>query len=172
MVALGNFLFHYRNMLFPLFYLILFVPSPVIFTSDLTAALTGLCISLIGQIIRIATIGLQYIIRGGSKRRVYAKDLVTTGIFSHCRNPLYIGNILILLGLSIIANSLLFLVVFIPLFAFFYQAIVRAEGNFLLGKFGDEFREYTESVNRWLPKLNGLGETFASMSFQMAACNS
>lgn len=165
MVALGNFLFHYRNFLFPLFYAAVFIPSTSVFDSYTVAALLGLAVSLAGQGIRVLTIGLVYIIRGGSNRRIYAKDLVTTGIFSHCRNPLYIGNILMLLGVGIISNSLLFLVVFIPLFMFFYQAIVRAEENFLLGKFGDAYHAYQHDVNRWLPRFAGLGETLSSMRF-------
>ena len=101
MVKLGNLLFHNRNWLFPLFYLVLFIPSPEVFNDPVTAMLIGFGIALIGQLIRIITIGLVYIVRGGRNRRVYADDLVTTGIFSHCRNPLYVGNILILVGLGV-----------------------------------------------------------------------
>ncbi|MFC1608432.1 isoprenylcysteine carboxylmethyltransferase family protein, partial [Candidatus Latescibacterota bacterium] len=100
MIAFGNFLFHYRNILFPLFYAGLFIPSPELFSSYPVAAIAGLAICLLGQGIRVITIGLVYIIRGGSNRRVYAKDLVTTGMFHHCRNPLYVGNILVLFGLG------------------------------------------------------------------------
>ena len=166
MVAIGNFLFHYRNVLFPLFYVALFVPSPRITGSYRTAVLAGLAVCLAGQTVRVMTIGLVYIIRGGSKHRIYAKDLVTTGIFSHTRNPLYIGNILILLGLGIIADSVLFLAVFVPLFLFAYQAIVLAEEDFLRGKFGTQYEDYMRDVNRWFPNPRGLGETFGSMRFR------
>ena len=77
------------------------------------------------------TIGLAYIIRGGKNKKVYAEDLVTTGIFAHCRNPLYVGNILMLAGVGILSNSLLYVVIMIPFFLFVYQAIVLAEENFL-----------------------------------------
>ena len=96
----------------------------------------GTAVVLLGQIIRAMTIGLDYIIRGGRNRRVYAEDLVTTGIFSHCRNPLYVGNLLVLLGLGIAANSIYFVGILMPLFLLFYQAIVLAEENFLRNKFG------------------------------------
>ena len=165
MVALGNFLFHYRNILFPVFYLLLFVPSRPLFGSVTVAALTGLGIVLLGQAIRVVTIGLRYIIRGGSKRRVYAKDLVTTGMFSHCRNPLYVGNILIIAGMGVMADSLLFTAIVLPAFMFAYQAIVRAEEAFLMDKFGDAFRDYMRDVNRWIPSLSGIGETLSSMDF-------
>jgi protein-S-isoprenylcysteine O-methyltransferase Ste14 len=125
MVKLGNFLFHYRNFIFPLFYLLLFIPSPLLFSNSLSTTVAGLIVATGGQLIRALTIGLVYIVRGGKDRRIYAEGLVTTGIFSHCRNPLYVGNILVIIGLGMVANSIYFLLIAIPLFIFFYQAIVR-----------------------------------------------
>jgi len=166
MVKLGNLLFHNRNWLFPLFYIILFVPSPEVFNNPVTAMVIGFSITLLGQLIRIITIGLAYIIRGGSNRRVYADGLVTTGIFSHCRNPLYVGNILVLAGLGVASNSIIFMAIATPLFLFFYQAIVRAEENFLRNKFGQEFDDYCSRLNRWIPNLAGIGKTVGSMEFK------
>ncbi len=166
MVKLGNLLFHNRNWLFPLFYAVLFIPSPEVFNDPVTAMLIGFGIAVIGQLIRIITIGLVYIVRGGRNRRVYADDLVTTGIFSHCRNPLYVGNILILVGLGVASNSLIFMAIATPLFLFFYQAIVMAEENFLRNKFGQSFVEYCSRVNRWVPDFAGLGKTLNSMEFK------
>ena len=166
MVKLGNFLFRNRNGIFPIFYLMLFVPSRQVFTNPVTAMIIGFSVTIIGQLIRIITIGLVYIIRGGKDRRVYAEDLVTTGIFSHCRNPLYVGNILILVGLGIASNSLLFMAVFTPLFLFFWQAIVLAEENYLRNKFGEQYNDYCKRVNRWLINPNGLATTLGSMEFK------
>ena len=164
-VALGNFLFRHRNKLFPVFYVLLFVPSPRL-TGNLTAIATvGFLISVTGQVVRVGTIGLKYIIRGGRRRRVYAEDLVTEGIFAHCRNPLYVGNMLVLLGLGVMANSLLFNLLASPLFVFMYAAIVRAEEDFLGDKFGEAYTAYMRDVNRWLPRLTGLRKTFGSLEF-------
>jgi len=166
MVNLGNFLFRNRNGIFPLFYLMLFIPSREVFTDPVIAMIIGFSITLIGQLIRVITIGLVYIIRGGKDRRVYAEDLVTTGIFAHCRNPLYVGNILILVGLGIASNSLLFMAVFTPLFLFFWQAIVMAEENYLRGKFGEQYDQYCKRTDRWLINFKGLGNTLRSMQFK------
>lgn len=152
-------------MLFPVFYLALFIPAQSIFPDFLTPILLGLVIALAGQKIRIITIGLVYIIRGGRNRKIYAEELVNEGIFSHCRNPLYLGNILELLGLGIMSNSLIFMVIIFPLFLFFYQAIVLAEENFLFNKFGQQFSDYSKKVNRWIPKLKGIVTTIKSMNF-------
>lgn len=152
-------------MLFPVFYLALFIPAQTIISDYLTPILLGLIIALIGQMIRIVTIGLVYIIRGGRDRKIYAEELVNEGIFSHCRNPLYLGNIFELLGLGIMSNSLIFMIIVFPLFLFFYQAIVLAEENFLFNKFGQQFSDYSKKVNRWIPSLKGILKTIKSMNF-------
>src|SRR5215217_118072 len=166
MIAIGNFFFKYRNNLFIFLYLLLFVPSPMLFKPEhfgenyyLYPVILGLLITFAGEIIRGITIGLAYIIRGGKDKKVYAEKLVTEGIFNHCRNPLYVGNILMLLGVGILSNSLIYVGILIPLFLFIYQAIVLAEENFLRGKFGAQFDAYCSRVNRWVPNLKGISKT-------------
>jgi protein-S-isoprenylcysteine O-methyltransferase Ste14 len=173
MISIGNFFFRYRNWLFIILYLLLFVPSPPLFGERtlgpnyyLWPIIIGLVITITGQLIRGATIGLAYIIRGGKQGKVYAEELVTTGIFNHCRNPLYVGNILMLLGVGVLSNSLLYMAVIMPLFLLIYQAIVLAEENFLRNKFGASFDQYCARVNRWVPSLKGIGTTFRSMEFK------
>jgi len=142
------------------------VPSPLIFADFRMAVLIGGVIALMGQATRWTTIGLVYIIRGGKDRQVYAEKLVTEGIFSHCRNPMYVGNVLMLLGTGILANSLFFFLMVTPFFVFVYQAIIRAEENFLRNKFGAEFDQYAIEVNRWLPNLKGISDTFSNSEFK------
>ncbi len=172
MIKIGNFFFKYRNWIFIIFYAALFTPSPAIFSSKNFGAkyyfwpiALGLFITCGGQLIRGLTIGLAYIVRGGKAGKPYAEGLVTEGIFNHCRNPLYVGNILMLLGVGILANSLLYVAIMIPFFLFIYQAIVLAEENFLRGKFGNSFDEYCKKANRWFPNLKGIRKTFGSMHF-------
>src|SRR5262245_44482978 len=86
-------------------------------------------------------------------------------MFAHCRNPLYVGNYLILLGVGVASNSILFLSVAIPFFAFAYWAIIAAEENYLRNKFGSEFDEYCARVNRLIPNFAGFGRTLASVRF-------
>ena len=92
MIRLGNFFFKYRNFLFIFLYLLLFIPSPQLFNQSMFGEsywvlpiVLGLLITVSGQLIRGATIGLAYIIRGGKDGQVYAEELVTQGIFNHCR---------------------------------------------------------------------------------------
>lgn len=172
MVQIGNFFFKHRNWIFIFFYGALFIPSWPLFSPAVLGpsyfiwpVTIGLLVTCLGQLIRGLTIGLAYIIRGGKDGKPYAEGLVTEGIFRHCRNPLYVGNILMLLGVGILANSLLYVAVMIPFFLFIYQAIVLAEENFLRGKYGAAFDEYSRKVNRWFPGLRGIGRTLGSMHF-------
>lgn len=172
MVDIGNFFFKYRNWIFILFYGALFIPSPALFTPERFGEhyawypiAGGLIITCVGQLLRGLTIGLAYIIRGGKEGKPYAEGLVTEGLFRHCRNPLYVGNILMLLGVGILANSVLYVAVMIPVFLFIYQAIVLAEEAFLRDKFGAGFDAYCRDVNRWWPSLRGIGTTLGSMRF-------
>lgn len=172
MIAIGNFFFKYRNWIFILFYAALFVPSIPLFSMASCGAhyywwpvVLGLLITCIGQGIRGLTIGLAYIVRGGKEGKPYADGLVTEGIFRHCRNPLYVGNILMLLGVGILANSVFYVAFMMPLFSFIYQAIVLAEEDFLRKKFGSGFDNYCKDVNRWWPSLQGIGNTLRSMEF-------
>lgn len=165
LVDAGNFWFHWRNFLFPVAFLLVFLPGPRLFASPLTAAIAGFVVAGLGQVVRAATIGFKYVIRGGRNRRVYAEDLVTDGLYRHSRNPMYVGNLLILFGVAIGSNSWGCVAVAVPLFLFIYVAIVAAEENFLRAKFGRAFDEFCADVPRWMPKLSGLAESVGGMKF-------
>jgi len=169
LVRVGNFLFRYRNYAFPL----LLIPLVVLFppahkwgregfdSSDLLA----LVLALLGEGVRAAVVGLAYIKRGGLNKQVYAKTLVTEGLFAHCRNPLYVGNLLLLAALLVIVNNFWAYLIGGGFFLFAYVAIVAAEETYLAGKFGGEYEEYCRRVNRWLPNVRGLTATMNSMTF-------
>lgn len=170
LIAYGNFLFRYRNILFPavLFaLLIIFEPYPFAGNKDLDVwlDLAGILVILTGQIIRAAVIGLAYIKRGGVNKKIHADTLVTEGIFAHCRNPLYVGNLAILCGFLIIHNNPWVYLIGGGFFLFSYSAIVTAEETFLNAKFGSKYAEYCKRTGRWVIDLSGIRTTLKSMSF-------
>jgi len=167
MVRFGNFFFTTRNYLFPVLYVFLFLPFARISENYTSVFFIGLAVAVMGQLVRMLTIGLVYIVRGGRNRRIYAEGLVTDGLFSHCRNPMYVGNILLIVGMSILSNSLFAVLVMVPLFIFIYQAIVRAEEHYLRNSYGEGFDTYCSKVNRWIPQLKGIGKTFGENDFNL-----
>jgi len=166
LVKLGNIFFHYRNFFFPVLYAALFIPSPPIFTDLSWGLISGALLILFGILVRCITVGLVYIVRGGINRQIHAENLVTGGVYQICRNPMYLGNISLLLGFGLFSNSLLFLAVFFPMMLFIYLAIIKAEEAFLTGKFGEEFISFKNSTNSIIPRLRKINQAFASHHFR------
>lgn len=170
LIRIGNFFFKFRDYLFPLVFLPLAIGTrPRVFTDDPHAEMAldvlGVTIAFAGQALRAVVIGLAYIERGGRNKQIYASKLVQNGIFAHSRNPLYVGNLLIICGLTIIHNGAWMYLVVLPFFFFVYMAIVAAEERFLHAEFGAEYDQYCRRVPRFLPRLSGLGATLRSMTF-------
>ena len=168
----GNFLFHTRNMLFPVFLLtLLFIWSPVPLTNAASCFVmtAGLLMIALGQLFRITTIGLDYIVRGGRNRRIYAEDLVTGGLFSHCRNPLYVGNQLIVIGYLFVAGNWSSIIIGSVAFLIIYRLIVHSEETFLRAKFGQAYDDFCADVPRWMPNFEGIRETIKGYDFDWPA---
>jgi protein-S-isoprenylcysteine O-methyltransferase Ste14 len=169
-IAIGNFFFRYRNALFPLIFATgaLTLRPQIMFDSlglDRILVATGMVLALLGQAVRLITIGFDYIHRGGKDGQVYAGRLVRGGVYGITRNPMYVGNALIATGMTMHFGSPLGYVILIPLFLFVYQAIVAAEEAYLRNKFGAEYDDYEKSVNRYLPAFSRVRESFAGMRF-------
>jgi protein-S-isoprenylcysteine O-methyltransferase Ste14 len=169
-IRIGAFLFRYRNVVGPIvFLLVLLIGQPryPLGRSELDPVFDGLgaACALQGEALRIITIGYEYIERGGKNRQVYASKLVTGGVFGQCRNPLYVGNILLVVGVALILHSYAFYLVLIPFVLFSYSCIVAAEETFLKARFGTEYEQYCRRVNRWWPRLSGWKESTDGMQF-------
>ena len=164
----GNFLFQTRNVLFPvLIAIVLFLWPPVEIDNvpGVYLMVMGLAMITLGQGLRILAIGLSYIVRGGRMRRIYAENLVTDGLFSHCRNPLYVGNILIVMGFVFVSGNLTGIFIGSLVFMVIYRLIVHSEESFLSAKFGEPYTAFCADVPRWIPRFNGLLETINHYQF-------
>ena len=164
MVESGNTLFRWRSYL-------LFAFVPFIFLSirdggaisivwgetigGLTAAIAVFMLAL-GQLIRILTVG--FVPRGTSGRNTdrgqIAETLNTTGAYSVCRNPIYLGNCLMYAGIVLYAQNLWLLGVLVPVLGLYYERIISAEENFLHRKFGAAYGEWVARVPPFWPRLS------------------
>ncbi|MBI3797086.1 MAG: DUF1295 domain-containing protein [Deltaproteobacteria bacterium] len=170
LIRFGHFLFGYRDYLVPLtFVLLTLTTSPEFpFGSErLDGWLDGLgiVVALTGQFLRVLVIGFAYIKRGGYRKRIAADKLVRQGFFAHSRNPLYLGNLLILFGLVLIAHNRWWYLLAFPGFLLAYGAIIVAEEDFLTQKFGREYEEYCQQVNRLIPHFAGLRQSLSAFVF-------
>ena len=134
-IAMGRFFFYHRNWVFPILIIGLFAmvrPAEQLFWRDLLAALLLVC----GLVIRFLVLAVTPVKRDGEGKRVNAEELRTSGMFAACRNPLYVGNMLIALGYFVLHGDLSIIVIGTVLTAAIYQAIIANEENFLTGRFG------------------------------------
>ena len=77
------------------------------------------------------------------------------GPFRYLRNPMSLGAVIAMLGLGLYESSVLILLLALALFLFFHVIVVCVEEPGLEKRFGESYRDYKRSVNRWLPKLGG-----------------
>ena len=78
-----------------------------------------------------------------------ATALVTTGVFAWSRNPIYLGNTVVLLGAAFaLANPWFLLAAALAAFSTQAMAILREEAH-LQVVFGDAWRDYASRTPRW-----------------------
>lgn len=76
--------------------------------------------------------------------------LVSSGVFAYTRNPIYLGNTILLIGFAIALRwGWLLLAVPITVIAVTHLAIAREEKH-LSARFGDAWSAYAARVRRWL----------------------
>ena len=170
-VRWGRFFFRSRDFLFAaVFLLIAAAARPRPFGGDpardawLDAA--GIGMAVLGQALRALVVGLVYVVRGGRNREIHADVLVQTGFFAHCRNPLYVGNMFVYVGLFLILNTVPGYLVGVPFFLVAYLCITAAEEEYLGRRFGAEYTDYCRRVPRFVPDFHGLGTTMRDMGFR------
>jgi protein-S-isoprenylcysteine O-methyltransferase Ste14 len=78
------------------------------------------------------------------------KQLITVGLYKYSRNPMYIGVLLMLIGLSVLfgSNSLGMYTMFV--FISFNIFIVFFEEPRLRKDFGEDYMNYCKRVRRWI----------------------
>ncbi|TKT79034.1 isoprenylcysteine carboxylmethyltransferase family protein [Aquamicrobium sp. LC103] len=79
-----------------------------------------------------------------------SEHLVTSGAFSFTRNPIYLGNTMIMFGIGLISGIAWFLV-FGLVAAFVTQKLaIEREEKHLEARFGKKYRDYAKRVRRWI----------------------
>lgn len=155
---LGKLFFQWRDLLpLPLAGLLLAKATP----SRLSWWL-GLPLVLGGELLRIWS--LMHIGPTTRTRSICADQLVTSGPYRLCRNPLYLANLTKVAGLLIIAGNPLLLVLILAFYGVEFFCMIAYEEEFLREKFPAEFARYEASVPAFFPRLAGdLGSTTHSL---------
>jgi protein-S-isoprenylcysteine O-methyltransferase Ste14 len=160
--ALGTLLFRFRS----------FTPVPVILALgalvwwtrgtpgpggalvDAVLDVAGLLVAFAGQALRFYTLGLVPEGTSGQGFQLEASTLNTRGPYAHVRNPLYLGNLGIVLGLLLVVHNPWAYPLTLGFFFGEYFFIIRAEEAFLRQRFGEAFEDFCARVPRWIPRLS------------------
>ena len=76
--------------------------------------------------------------------------LVTSGPFRFSRNPIYVGNLMLVAGLGLALGNLWFLILTPILGYALLELAIRGEERHLEALFGDAWRDYKARVRRWV----------------------
>ena len=77
-------------------------------------------------------------------------EIIEKGVFKIVRHPIYLGSILLYLGLTILTCSIASAVLWI-LIVIFYYYISKYEEKLLLNEFGEEYKNYMKRVPMLIP---------------------
>lgn len=113
----------------------------------------GFAVAASGQALRFYTLSLVREGSSGQGSVLESTHLNTQGPYAYVRNPLYLGNLGIVLGLLLIAHDPWAYAVALGFFFGEYHFIIRAEERFLLERHGDAYRDFLSKVPRWIPRL-------------------
>jgi protein-S-isoprenylcysteine O-methyltransferase Ste14 len=115
-----------------------------------------LAVALVGELVRIKAVGHSADNTSGrnTTEGQLADSINTTGLYSTLRHPLYLGNYLMWLGLAGLTQNVWFMVAFTGLYWIYYERIMYAEEEFLIGKFGNAYLEWSKRTPAFVPKLS------------------
>ena len=80
-------------------------------------------------------------------------ELTTTGPYAHTRNPLYLGSLLLGLGVSTAGGHWAWPLLFVAFYAAAYGSAMIAEGDLLASTFGARYAAYAAEVPALIPRL-------------------
>ena len=110
----------------------------------------GLVIILFGVLIRMAARGHK---KAFSQK---SEELVTSGLYQHTRNPMYLGSFSLGAGFILIVWPWWSLFLFAGMFYLRFNKQMVKEEKFLFEKFGQQYNDYCKEVPRIFPKIGKL----------------
>lgn len=80
------------------------------------------------------------------------QKLATGGPYAHCRHPLYVGSVLLALGVGVGSSSLWVVLAVAAYFLAFFPSVMREETDFIAKKFPEEFAAWSAEVPPFWPR--------------------
>ncbi len=110
----------------------------------------GFALIITGLLAMAAAVWEMYRHRTTFIPRRKPKNIVTSGVFALSRNPIYLGDALVLAGAALFWGALPSLVL-VPVFMWFISwRFIEGEEAGLKAGFAEEFTAYEKETRRWL----------------------
>lgn len=148
LTRVGGWLFRHRTVIPLPIAIVLIVLPPA--SSSVTLVSLGLAFVIFGEVVRLSAV--RHIGTISRTRTDRLGPLIAAGPFGWVRNPLYIGNIALWVGMALVARLPWLAMPIAVLLGLEYHAIVRWEEGLLIGRLGEPYRDYLRAVPRWLPR--------------------
>ena len=124
--------------------------APLPFSAPAILRYTGLALTFVGFLLGLGAFLEFRKARTTLDPHGSAKQLVTSGIYRFSRNPIYLGFLLMVIGLPL-NSGLYWGIVLAPFYVFtMNRLIIQHEEFYLERKFGKTFTGYASRVRRWL----------------------
>ena len=78
------------------------------------------------------------------------KQLIKTGIFAYTRNPIYVAFILFHFSMFLTFENVMYFLSSIGIATWIHNYVIKAEEEYLVKEFSDEYERYIKSVKRWI----------------------
>ena len=131
-------------------------PAPLPGRAEAAWAILCLAVAFAGEAIRAHTVGR---VPGGTSARQTREPgggvVNTSGWYSVVRHPLYLGNFLIWIGLSLWLRSWWFVALVALVFWIYMERVMYAEEAYLRRSFGERYLSWASATPAFLPRLHG-----------------
>jgi protein-S-isoprenylcysteine O-methyltransferase Ste14 len=118
------------------------------------ARFAGLPLIVVGAVLLLDSVLLRFAREGrGTLAPVDPpRFVVRSGAYELVRNPMYVANLAVLVGESLLFESWWVLVWAVAMFGAFHAFVVLYEEPNLAARFGRDYEDYRRATGRWIPR--------------------
>ena len=129
----------------------LFLPLPWLggVLADILFAIGGLCLLAVAAL-WVSSVRMMMRARTTLNPKGMPEHLLTAGPFAVSRNPIYLANTVLLIGIGLIVGSVWFLLLAFAAAFLTTKLAIEFEEKVLSERFGKRYRDYSRRVRRWI----------------------
>ncbi len=118
-----------------------------------TFFIIGLILIVIGLIIRITSINTLKKQFTYTVKKIENHELIETGLYRNIRHPGYLGQLIILLGISTCLSNWLSIILMMGSVLIGYTYRMKVEEKFMIEQMGQKYLDYKKRTKRLIPRI-------------------